>query len=166
MNIFKNIISLILKRKISAGFVVISLVAVSYFVFRGGGSAETRYVLAAIERGTIISSITGSGQVSVSDQVDIKPKVSGDVIYVGVKNGQEVRTGQFLVQLDSTDAQKAVRDAELALRDAEIQFEKWLLNQNDSADGLEKSAKDARKNLDKSYRDAFNTVSGVFLNWP
>lgn len=166
MNIFKNIISLILKRKISAGFIIISLIAVSYFVLRGDGSAETRYVLAAIERGTIVSSITGSGQVSVSDQIDIKPKVSGDIIYVGVKNGQEVRTGQFLVQLDSSDAQKAVRDAELALRDAEIQFEKWLLNQNDSADGLEKSTKDAHKNLEKSYQSAFNTVSGVFLDWP
>ena len=155
-----------LKRKISAGFIVISLIAVSYFVFRDDGSAETRYVFASVEKGTIISSITGSGQVSVSNQVDVKPKVSGDVIYVGVKNGQEVRAGQFLVQFDSTDARKAVSDAEIALANAKIQLEKLLLNQDDGAAGMEKNVENARKNLDRAYQNALNTISTIFLDWP
>lgn len=33
-------------------------------------------------------SISGSGQVSSINQVDIKPKASGDVAYVEVKNGR------------------------------------------------------------------------------
>ena len=88
-------------------FVILGLVIGSYFTFKGGGVTQIKYVFAAVEKGTIVTSITGSGQVSVSDQVDVKPKVSGDVIYVGVKNGQEVRAGTLLAQLDSKDAQKA-----------------------------------------------------------
>ena len=138
----------------------------SYFIFNGDGSAETKYVFAAVEKGTIVTSITGSGQVSVSNQVDVKPKVSGDVIYVGVKNGQEVRTGQFLVQLDSTDARKTVSDAEIALVNAKIQLEKLLLNQDDDAAGVEKNVENARKNLDRAYQNALNTISTIFLDWP
>jgi HlyD family secretion protein len=135
-------------------------------MLKGGTSVETRYVLAAIERGTIITSITGSGQVSTSDQIDIRPKTSGDVTYVGVKNGQEVRAGQLLVQLDSTDAKKAVEDAGIALKNAEIQFEKWLLNQNDDTDRLNKSIEDAHKNLERTYQNVFNSISSIFLDWP
>jgi len=163
---FAKILNTISRRKFASGFIVLVVAFGSYFIFKGDGSVETRYVLATVEKGAIITSVTGSGQVSVSDQVDVKPKVSGDVIYVGVKNGQKVRAGQLLVQLDSTDAKKTVSDAELALRDAEIQFEKWLLNQDNSADKLEKSVEDARKNLDKAYQNALNVVSGIFLDWP
>ena len=58
-----------------------------------GGKTTTSYVTAAVEKGTLIVSVSGSGQISALDQVDIKPKTSGDLVYLGIKNGQEVKAG-------------------------------------------------------------------------
>ena len=69
-----KILQTILKRKIASGILLAAVVVGSYLFFRGDATAETKYVLAAVEKGTIIASITGSGQVSSLQQVDIKPK--------------------------------------------------------------------------------------------
>ena len=67
-------------------------------------AGETRYVLGAVQRGVLVTSVSGSGQVSASNQVDIKSKVSGDAVYVGVSSGQEVKAGTLIVQLNARDA--------------------------------------------------------------
>jgi len=133
-----------------------------------------QYTTAAVERGTLISSISGSGQVSASDQVDVKSEVSGDVVYLGVKNGQEVRAGQLLAQIDSHNAQKAVRDAETALETAQLELEK-LLEPVDELDLLKaennlirakESKQEAEDDLPKTYEDGFNNIANTFLDLP
>ena len=161
-----KIFQIILNHKIASGVLVLAILLGSYFVFRGNGAVETKYVFAAVEKGTIITSITGSGQVSVSDQVDVKPKVSGDVIYVGVKNGQEVRAGTLIAQLDSKDAQKAVRDAQINLESAKVQLQKMQLNQNNDLPKLQNDIATSETNLTKTYEDAFNTISNALLELP
>ncbi len=123
-----RIFNLISQHKRTAIISLIIIVIGGYFGYKNlTEDGETvRYVTAATEKGTLIVSISGSGQVSVSDQVDIKPKVSGDVVYVGVKNGQEVKTGTFLVQIDTSDAEKEVRDAKTALETAQLELDELL----------------------------------------
>ena len=147
----KKLTRLILKYRITSGFIILALVVGSYFIFRGGDSGEARYVLASVKRGAITTSISGTGQVSASDQIEVKAKVSGDVIYIGARNGQFVGSGAVLVQLDPSMAQKAVRDAELNLESAKLALEK-----------LKKS----RVEGEKIKEDAFNTVSSAFLDLP
>ncbi len=122
----------------------------SYSAFKGAGSA-IKYVTAAAAKGTIVASISGSGQVSASNQVDIKPKASGDVIYVGIQPGQFVWAGTLIAQLDSSDAQKSVRDAELNLESARLSMEKL---QSSSAD------------MNQIAEDSFTTVANTFLDLP
>ncbi|MDD5547470.1 MAG: efflux RND transporter periplasmic adaptor subunit [Candidatus Pacebacteria bacterium] len=153
------------------GHRVISAVVLIVIIFAGyqgyksitSTSGETRYVLAAVEKGTIISSVTGSGQVSASNQVDVKPKTSGDVVYVGVTAGQEVKAGALIAQLDTRDALKAIRDAEVNLETAKINMEK-LVGSSDLS--VPKNQSDAQEDLDKSYEDGFNAVSNAFLDLP
>ncbi len=147
-----------------------------YFGWRIFASAddEIRYVLAAVERGTLITTVTGSGQVSASNQVDLKPKASGDVISVAAANGQVVRAGGLIVRLDSRDASKAVRDAEANLESARISFEKLkkpadalatLQAENSLAEARD-SETSAEDSLKKSYDDALNSVANAFLDLP
>ena len=163
---FTKILSTILKHKSIAGLAILGLVIGSYFTFKGDGATQVKYVFAAVEKGTIVTSITGSGQVSVSDQVDVKPKVSGDIIYIGVKNGQEVRIGTLIAQLDSKDAQKAVRDAQINLESVKVQLQKMQLNQNNDLPKLQNDIATSETNLTKTYEDAFNTISNAFLELP
>ena len=97
------------QHKLVTGIGILVIITVSYIGFQNlaGDNNQVQYVTAVAENGTLVSSITGSGQVGVSNQVNIKPKVSGDVVWVGVKNGQEVWFGQAILSIDDTDASEA-----------------------------------------------------------
>lgn len=155
-------------------------------------TAPTRYVLAKVEKGMLIVSVSGTGQISASNQIDIKPKVSGEITIIPVVQGQEVKSGAFIAQLDTRDAQKIVRDAEISVETARLELDRLLYPTDDSIlvqsensliqakDSLTKlkftqennyqnavivkqKAEDALK---KSYEDSFNTVSNAFLELP
>jgi len=135
---------------------------------------ETRYILAAGEKGTLIISVSGSGQISAEDQVDIKPKVSGEVSAIFVEKGEEVKTGKLIMKLDDTDFQKAVRDAETSLETAKLELEKLLeppdeltlLQAENSLAQAKETKQKAEDNLEKAYEDGFNTVANTFLDLP
>jgi len=174
--IFNSTRNFVKKHKIVSAFSAIIIIIGIYLIFSSfkGGQASISYAVAAVEKGTIISSISGSGQVSVSEQIDIKPKASGDIIYLNIKQGDEVKSGALLVQIDSSDAQKTVRDAEISLESARLSLEKLqepvdelsLLQAENSLLNAETSKQNTEDNLEKAYEDGFNAVSNAFLDLP
>lgn len=154
-----KISTFIKKHKIVPVIAVLILGIGLFFLLRGGDSVETKYVLAAVQKGTIISSISGSGQVLALQQVDVKPEVSGKLTYTNTKTGQKVYKGQVLAYIDSKDAQKAVRDAEINLESAQIALEKLKNNQQNNVETT-------NDNLSQAYRDAYNKVSDAFSDLP
>jgi len=157
------------QHKILSGIIIFIVILAGYFgnnYLNSLKGKETSYALAAVEKGTIVTSVSGSGQVSASNQLDIKPKVSGNVVYIGVKNGQEVAKGALLVQIDDTDAQKAVRDAEINLEDAQISLSKLQLSQNSDIPKLQYAIASAQNSLNQSYQNGFNEISNSFLDLP
>ncbi|MDP3710738.1 MAG: efflux RND transporter periplasmic adaptor subunit [bacterium] len=159
------ILQSILKHKWATSlFIFIVAISVYFgynFVF--SSKESVRYTLAQVEKGTLIVSVSGSGQVSASDQVDIKPKVSGDITYIGVRSGQFVRAGEIIAKIDSRDYEKTVRDSEISLQKAQLDFEK--IKGLDSS-GTTRIKQKAEDDLKKSYEDGFNLVSNVFLDLP
>ncbi len=159
------------KRIIPLG--VIILMALAYFIF-SNKPQSTQYVTEKVSRGAVTSYITGSGQVSASNQIDIKPKVSGDVIYVPVSEGQTVGAGALIVQLDDTDAQKAVRDAQANLDSAKIALQKLqqpadalsITQAQNAIDKANESKQNAQSDLVQAYDSGFNSVSNSFLDLP
>lgn len=136
--------------------------------------AVTTYTLATVEKGTIIKTVSGTGQVSSSNQMDIKPKVSGDIIAVRAIAGQQVKTGAFLVQLDATDALKAVRDAKASLESAKLSLAKLqeptdqlsLTQAENTLIQAKVSLQNSQSDLTKAYDDGFTAVANAFLNLP
>ena len=86
---FSKIFKKILRHKLIAGIILIIIIAAGYFGYQNltKDKNPAQYATAVVEKGAIIVSVSGTGQTAVSDQMDIKPKVSGDITYVGVKNG-------------------------------------------------------------------------------
>lgn len=161
----QKILKIISKYKIISVIIIAAILFGGYFGYQKikNKNAAVRYVTAAAEKGTIITSVSGSGQISASNQTDVKSKVSGDAIYVGVKNGQEVKTGTLLVQLDDSDAKKTVRDAEANLESAKLSLEKL-----EGPEGLAvpRNKQNAQDDLKKAYDDEFNTVANAFIDLP
>lgn len=79
-----------------------------------------RYILTTVTRGSLITSVKGSGQVSGQNQLELKPLVSGAITKILVQSGQEVKANDPLFQLDTKAALKTIRDANQAVADARI----------------------------------------------
>jgi len=118
-------------------------IAAAILVLGGGGAfaytqldkpaAATKYVLGQATKQTVVVAVSGSGQVSGQNQLDINPDVSGEITQVLVKPGDEVKQGDPLFQIDNTtavrdvrDAQQSVRNAQLAEQSAELSYQKFV----------------------------------------
>lgn len=124
---FHKILTLFKQHKILTFIGIIAIGGGSYYFFHSTAAvAETRYVLGSVSRGTVINSVSGSGQVAVLNQVDVTPKASGVVTQVMVQEGQTVKSGDIIAQLDNRTAQNSVRDASLNLQTARIQLNKLI----------------------------------------
>ncbi|MFH0852660.1 MAG: efflux RND transporter periplasmic adaptor subunit [bacterium] len=175
-SMLKKIFLLAKKHKFLTVIIVLAATAGGYFAYNSliKTGAQTSYVLAAVQKGTLVSSISGSGQVSASNQIDIKPKASGDVTFVGVTNGQEVKAGTIIARLDSQDALKAIRDAQVNLDSARLSLAKLnqpadalsLMQAENALSDAQQSRQKTDDDLQRSYDDGFNTASNAFLDLP
>lgn len=122
----KKILAQIKKRKKTfAVLVVVFLVGIGFAV-KGmtGTSTETKYYLSTVEKGTISTVVSGSGQVYGQDQIELSPEVSGKITSVSVQDNQAVAEGATLVTINSTSAYQTVRNAQAALASAQLALEK------------------------------------------
>ncbi len=182
------------KHKLFSIVIVAVLVGIGVLSVRAFSSEtpETRYVLSQVEKSTISTTITGSGQVSASQQVEIKAKASGEVTSVVIKKGQKVKTGDNLLTINSGDAYEDVRDAqdnvesarlsleelqaeagersvlqaENALASAKNTLEKLKLSQETEQAQSEESREKALDDLATAYEDIYNTLSETYLEIP
>ncbi len=164
MTLSKKIIAWVKTHKIISGIVLLLLVGGGYYWHYSvvGAAVKTSYVSEAAQKGTIIASISGSGQVASSNQVDLKSKVSENVVYVGVKNGQQVPAGTLLVEFNTTTAQKKVRDAQISLDNANLALQKTQSGNTT----IPLTKQQAEDNLAKAYDDTFTAISNTFLDLP
>ncbi len=137
-------------------------------------NVPTQYVLASVEKGSLITSVSGSGQVAVSSQVESKAKASGDILKLMIVDGQPVKSGQVLAYLNAVEAQKSVRDAEVNLQSAKLALEKLkkpseVLTITQAQNALAQAEQSKQKAADavtKAYEDTSNAVANAFLDLP
>lgn len=164
------------KNKPLSVFLIFILAVAGYYGYGKilKNSAEARYIFAKVQKGTLISSVSASGQVAALNQVDIKTKVSGNIVYVGEKAGQEVKAGALLAQIDAADAARAVRDAETTLQTAMLELDEILkpasaLSLLQAENALTQSKESKQKSEDnfvKAHEDGFNSVVSAFFDLP
>ncbi|OHA43639.1 MAG: hypothetical protein A3G04_01130 [Candidatus Taylorbacteria bacterium RIFCSPLOWO2_12_FULL_44_9] len=146
--------------KIMSVVILLALIGMGYGMVRafGSDSGETRYVLATVERGNIVASVTGSGQVSSSYQVDLKTKASGDLTTLNMKTGQEVAEGAVVANVNARDALQNVRDMQTDLTSAKISLEKAKISTIDTK-------KEAEETLEKAYQNGYGTLTDTFTDY-
>ncbi|MFM2414975.1 MAG: hypothetical protein RI911_668 [Candidatus Parcubacteria bacterium] len=155
------------KKQIILSLVSAVVIWYGYGYFFGNNDVETRYILNTVEKRTVVASVSASGQISSSNLLDVKSKAGGEIISLRVEAGDTVRAGQVVAVLDSTDAQKAVRDASANLESANIALAK--IKKPASALTLtqaENSLINAQDSLAKTYTDSRTHVTNVFLDLP
>jgi HlyD family secretion protein len=106
----------------AGAFVVIVLLLVCANVKRRGGKLTVQTEKAA--KGRVMASVSGSAKIQPEVQVKISAKVSGQILKIGVIEGDRVKKGQFLIQLDSEVYKAAVEQSESSVNYAHAGFEK------------------------------------------
>lgn len=161
-------------KKVWVGIVLV--VVVGYYGYKHftTPAVAPRYVTANVERGTLTVTVGGTGQVAASTQLDIKPQISGIVARIPVSEGQVVKAGTTLIELNTADAYKAVRDAQLNLQSARLTLQKLVepadqLSMTQAQNALDQATlakTTAQSDLQKAYTDGYDAVANAFLDLP
>lgn len=169
MHTLSSIGSFVVRHKFWSAVFIIILAGGGWWIWGNATSTtgQTRYVLGTVTQGTIISSVSGSGQVAASQQLDIKPKVSGEVIAVNVTPGQTVSQGTLIAEIDPTDAQKTVRDAQANLTSAQLSLKKLQEAATTLTITQQQNAIDqAKQTLITQYQSSYTDMTSTFLDLP
>ena len=153
-------------------FIGLCILAGIYYFFFGHTTVPTRYVTSNPTQGTLVTSVTGTGQMSAETQIDLKPQVSSTVTHIYVTTGDIVKKGQTLFTLDSRDAQKTERDAEIDLATAKLNLQKLqepatdldLIQTQDAINQAEQSKKDAQLAVDNAHETLLNSSVTAVTN--
>jgi HlyD family secretion protein len=99
---------------VSAAVIVIALIIL--FNLRAQREKTVRVTVEKVKTTDLTSVISASGEVKPKKNVNISAHVPGRIIKIGVKEGDEVKAGDFLLKLDSTQYEaNAERDRALIL---------------------------------------------------
>jgi HlyD family secretion protein len=75
-------------------------------------NAGTEVRMEQVSRRDLVSAVTASGKIEPQTSVDISADITGRIIAIAVEEGDLVRKGQFLLQIDPAQYQAAVSRAE------------------------------------------------------
>ena len=97
-------------------FAVVLLVAVGQVVLRGKKKQlEVSAVRAKVDDVKVTVSATETGTVKATNEVLVVPRVSGELVFLGIAEGDRVTAGQVIARLDSRETEDQVHSAEAQL---------------------------------------------------
>ncbi len=141
--------------KVWTGVIIVAIIFGGYEIYSltHNSVGTPQYTVARARIGSIIQTVTGTGQVSASNQLDLTSQVSGMIKSIDVKVGQQVNSGDLIATIDATNALNSLNNAKLSLAK------------------LTESAKpgdisNAQNSVVQSYDSAFNSVSSAFTDLP
>src|ERR671917_221644 len=105
-----------MSRRMKVGLVVaiVVLAAAGVVAFRINRQKNraTEVRLEQVSRRDLVSSVTASGKIEAKTSVDISADITGRIIDIAVREGDLVKRGQFLLQIDPAQYQAAVARAQ------------------------------------------------------
>lgn len=110
------------KRKIVIG-IGVGVVALAVLASLRRGPQATPVQLAKVGREDLQAKVTANGKVQAQKKVDISATIPGQVVHLAVKEGDRVKKGQFLLQLDPVSARAAAVGSESSMQALQRELE-------------------------------------------
>ncbi len=140
-NLKNWLIKLSLFKKILVVVLLIIAVWFGYSKLFVSKQNQTQYQTAIAEKGTLVVAITGSGSVTTANNSTVETKATGVVSKLYVKDGDQVKSGDKIADIDLD-----------------------LAGQQNSAQALA-SYQQAKTNLDSAQANLYSLQSTMFTNW-
>jgi HlyD family secretion protein len=94
-----------------AGGVVVALAAGGFVASRQRGEV-TEVQVATVARADLQAKVSANGKVQAQRKVDISATIAGQVTHIAVKEGDRVKKGDFLLQIDPVSPRAQARSAQ------------------------------------------------------
>ena len=108
--------------KIGIGVVFVAAVGgLAYVAQQKNQTKPVEVRTEAVEKRDLVASVTASGQIQPRSKVNVSADVSGKIVRLGVKEGEMVKKGQFLLQIDPEQVTAALQRSEAALASTRAQ---------------------------------------------
>jgi len=123
------------------GAVVVAVAALAFVAAKKNTTKPVDVRTEAVEARDLVSSVTASGQIQPRTMVNVSADVTGKIVRLSVKEGDMVKKGQFLLQIDPEQPTAALQRAEAAQASARAQFAQARANLIQAERNYERSLK-------------------------
>ena len=111
-----------MKSRIISAAAVFATLSLPIFAQMPGAMKQTVGV-AAVEEVSNVQSRRYTGQVVAQAEVNVVPRVSGEILKLGFKDGDYVKKGQLLYTIEKTQYEAAVKQAEANIAESKARLE-------------------------------------------
>jgi HlyD family secretion protein len=95
---------------------IVALAGVSTWFGLHRGPKPTTVQMATVQREDLQAKVTANGRVQAQKKVDLSATIAGQVTHLVVEEGDRVKKGQFLLQIDATSPRAVARSSEASMQ--------------------------------------------------
>jgi HlyD family secretion protein len=121
------------------GVGVVTIAGIIGLVAAKGSNKATLVREEKVSTRDLVASVTASGQVQPHTKVDVASDVSGRIVRLAVKEGDWVKKGQFLLQIDPSTYQAGVQQSQAAVAAARAELARSKANLEQAKSALRRS---------------------------
>lgn len=120
------------KKKKKRVIIIVAITAVVLLLFfalkscgSAGGSSSgtaTTYSAAQVGKKDITVKLSGSGTLKPADSYDVTSLAAGEILAADFEEGDTVKKGDVLYQIDTSDAETSIKSAELNLQKSQLSY--------------------------------------------
>lgn len=129
----------------AAALVIVASGSYYWYSKSKSSQTETQYVTATAEKGTLVSSITASGNIIVDQSATVDPTIDGTVTNLSVQVGDEVEEGQLLFNIVNEDLDVNVKKALVSKDQAENTLEAAEISEDEAEENYDIAVKKDKK---------------------
>ncbi len=117
-----------MKKKIIIAGILIFFLIIILMNIKGKGGIVRKVKVQEVKKMDLVQKVNATGEVKPRKYVDLSSDVSGRIVKIGVKEGDFVKKGQFLLKIDSTYNEWEMKRARANLKDLQVQASIQKLN--------------------------------------
>ncbi|HLD81614.1 MAG TPA: efflux RND transporter periplasmic adaptor subunit [Patescibacteria group bacterium] len=139
--------------------IVFILIVGGIFAKFGNNTSKIEYTTSVVERGNITQTVSATGSLESAKQIDLAFQISGTVQEVYVEVGDEVKKGDILALLDTTDLANQLNQASANLASAVATLEQLQAGASDEDIAVaEQNLESARVAYESSLQNLENVI--------
>ena len=148
-----------------AGVVLIGVIGVVAMTAAKRNNKATDVRMEEVQKRDLVASVTASGQVRPHTKVDLSADITGKIVRLSVKEGDWVKTGQFLLQIDPQSYDAAVQRSEASLANTKASLAQAQANLTQAKATYARQAEIRRSNPNLvSVQELENVKTAVEVN--